>query len=69
MKIIVFDELRDFHDGAGLWHSRRAVQSAQNYFFDEKHIFYSQTKTRRASFLTLWRVWEHCGAAQNHQNP
>ena len=37
--------------------------------FHKKMFFSCETKTCHTSFLTLWRVWEHLGTTQNHQNP
>ena len=69
MEINGFHEIRDFRDGAHLRHSCRAVKSAGNIFSQKNIIFSCETKTCHTSFLTLWRVWEHLGTTQNHQNP
>ena len=74
-KIMDFDdfewsELKHFRDGAQLKHSCRVVKNEFFAFSQKKNVFFScETKTCHTSFLTLWRVWEHLGTTQNHQNP
>ena len=47
MKIMVFHEIRDFHDRARLSHGCRAVQSAEKYFFVKNHFFLGNKNTPR----------------------